>query len=171
MMNEDDFQHRTHLAYLLNRVTFLLRDNMTAALQSQRLTFNMWRALVVLYNNGEQTIGALVSPSSLEQSTLSRTLASLIRRQLVSRKAGADDGRMVLVGLTTKGATLVEKLIPQAMSTYAVLMDGVNDPDAARLREILVVLNDNMTRDLQDRETQAKRRRRTQKKTLAKKRA
>jgi DNA-binding MarR family transcriptional regulator len=145
-VNGGQFELRNHLAYLLNRVGFLARDNMSHALAPDGVTLPMWRVLASLYCAGEETIGGLVPHTSLEQSTVSRTVAALHQRRLVSRTPGKDDARLVVVRLTAKGRMLTEKLIPHARNADRILTGGISQADVQQLRELFDKLYVNMMR-------------------------
>jgi DNA-binding MarR family transcriptional regulator len=152
------FELRNHLAYLLNRVGFLTRDNMSNAIAEYGVTLQMWRVLASLYCEGEETISGLVPHTSLEQSTVSRTVSALHARKLVTRRSTKDDGRMVLVGLTAKGRALTEKIIPHALDSDEILTAGISEEDVARLRGLFEKLYENMVRAVEVQEPSEHRR-------------
>jgi DNA-binding MarR family transcriptional regulator len=147
-----NFKLRNHLAYLLNRVGFLTRDNMSSAIAEYGVTLQMWRVLASLYCEGEETITGLVPHTSLEQSTVSRTVSALHARKLVTRRSTKNDGRMVVVGLTAKGRALTEKIIPHALDSDEILTAGISEEDIGRLRVLFQKLYDNMQRTVEERQ-------------------
>jgi DNA-binding MarR family transcriptional regulator len=157
-LNYGKFELRNHLAYLLNRVGFLTRDNMSSAIAEHGVTLQMWRVLASLYCEGEETISALVPHTSLEQSTVSRTVSALHARKLVTRRSAKDDGRMVLVGLTAKGRALTEKIIPHALDSDEILTAGISEADVIRLRVLFQKLYENMLRAVEERQYSEQRR-------------
>ena len=68
-----------------------------------------------LASNGGQRQIDLADLTSTEASTLSRLVSRLIRMGLVTRTRSANSNREVVVKLSTKGQTLVARLIPIAL--------------------------------------------------------
>lgn len=53
----------------------------------------------------------LLKPVPLSQPALSRLVARLVERDLVTRSPGTDDGRVILLRLTDSGSALIDKAI------------------------------------------------------------
>jgi MarR family transcriptional regulator, organic hydroperoxide resistance regulator len=103
---------KNHVPYLVTRVAALVREAVAPILTEFDITLPMWRVLAALSQDGEQTIGALLVATSLEQSTLSRTITALQRRGLVSKKTQRDDARAITIAILAKGRALNERLAP-----------------------------------------------------------
>ncbi len=132
------FQLKNHVPYLVARVFALGSEAVAPVLREFDITLPMWRVLAALYDYGEQTAGELLVATSLEQSTLSRTISALSRRGFVSRKASRGNKRTITVGLLARGRTLSEQLLPHMVDAHRTLVAGV---DPARLEIFLDVID------------------------------
>ena len=56
------------------------------------------------------TVGSLASRLRLDDSTLSRTIDGLVRKELLERRRDEGDRRMVWIGLTAKGKTICRSI-------------------------------------------------------------
>jgi DNA-binding MarR family transcriptional regulator len=97
------------------------------------LTYPQYLVLVLLWNEGDQTIGSLGDAMQLDSGTLSPLVRRLERDGLVVRARSTDDERVVTVRLTDRGHELRAELvhIPQEIGRLL----GIRG-DAHRLRVI-----------------------------------
>jgi DNA-binding MarR family transcriptional regulator len=127
-----------YLPYLVNRVGAALVASFSAdALAAHDLSIAMWRVLVALSSNGEQRQIDLSAMTSIDVSTLSRLVARLVRRGLVSRARSKTSNREVVVELTTRGRTLVNSLIPMAKTLERTAIAGIPAKELAALKASL----------------------------------
>ena len=84
------------------------------------LTYPQYLVLVALRETGAQPVGALGDRLCLETNTLTPLLKRMEAAGLVTRRRNPADERVVLVGLSAKGADLAER----ARAVPAQLMDG-----------------------------------------------
>src|SRR5262245_32305349 len=61
------------------------------------------RTLIILLNEQPLTIGELSRRGQIDKAWISRSVANLLERGLVKRKAHPTDSRMLLISLTTAG--------------------------------------------------------------------
>lgn len=125
------------LAFLLNRTGSAIAAAFSQELKSLDLTMPMWRVLAALWSNGDQSLNSLADLTSVEISTLSRQVASLVKAGLVSRNKSAIDWRSINIGLTEQGRHVVERLLPAVERHERVAFDGISAGDARRLRLLL----------------------------------
>ena len=116
------YRLKTSMPYLLNRLGVRM-----AALFSQRIahtgiTLPMYRTLASLADEGDQKLTDLASVTSIELSTMSRLIGSLIAKGLVTRKRLPNDERTVRINLTGKGTELTMQLMREAQHYDAVLI-------------------------------------------------
>ena len=104
-----------YLPYLVNRVGSALVARFSAdALDAQHLSIAMWRVLAALSSNGGVRQIDVAKMTSIEVSTLSRLIARLGQRGLVSRTRSPTNNREVVLRLTARGKALVRRLVPIA---------------------------------------------------------
>lgn len=136
-----------YLPYLINRLgSALVASFSREALVGQRLSIAMWRVLAVLSNNGEQRQVDLAGMTSIDPSTLSRLVARLVRRGLVTRKRSRKSNREVVVQLSPKGRAIVGRLIPIARRLERAAGLGLPAKDLEVTRRALRRMHDNMAR-------------------------
>jgi DNA-binding MarR family transcriptional regulator len=112
---ENQLDLANYFPYLINRVGALFVAGFTRdALDAEDLSIVMWRVLAALSNSGGQRQTDLAAMTSIEVSTLSRVVARLLKRGLITRERSASDNREVAVALSAQGRALVRRLIPIA---------------------------------------------------------
>lgn len=110
------------------------------------LTRLEYLALGRLHRDGAMRAGDLAQSEGLDPSTLSRRLAALAERDLVTRRTDHDDRRAQQLEITPAGrdAFLAEQRRRVALVTDA--LDQWAEPDRVRLAELLHELNDSLHR-------------------------
>ena len=123
--------------YLLNRVGVRMGELFSRRLAAEDLTLAMYRALAALWEADEQRLSDLAAVISVEQSTLSRMIGTLVRRGLVSRHRPESNSRTVQIRLTPKGRELVERYIPFAIQHEEISLQGFAPEEVTRLKASL----------------------------------
>jgi DNA-binding MarR family transcriptional regulator len=111
-----------------------------AELVACSLTINEFDVLLYLrtHQPGEVRIGALLDSVTLSQPALSRLVARLQERGLVTRSSAADDGRAVVVCLTEAGVALTDRAIEaHARAVHQALTSKFSDEEQAVLLHAL----------------------------------
>jgi DNA-binding MarR family transcriptional regulator len=82
------------------------------------LTYPQYLALLVLWEHGEQSVGALGEKLFLDSGTLTPLLKRMEAAGWLTRTRAADDERRVIVGLTPAGRRLRERarVVPQQLA-------------------------------------------------------
>jgi DNA-binding MarR family transcriptional regulator len=105
------------------------------------LTYPQYIALVALWEEDDQTVGALGDKLFLESNTLTPILKKLEAMGYVRRRRDPADERQVRVSLTPAGQKLREKG-PDSRMIEATGLGG----DFAKVRQAVVKLRDNLLR-------------------------
>lgn len=96
---------------------------------------------VLLFLLHEQADGMapheLAEGAGVTRATVTGLLDGLERDGFLSRQAGKDDRRKIRVKLTAKGRTAAARLFQEHTDWIGSLFAGLDDPDRARLRELL----------------------------------
>jgi DNA-binding MarR family transcriptional regulator len=124
-----------YFPYLINRVgSIFVESYIREALDAEKLSIAMWRVLAALSNNGGQRQIDIAVRTSIDVSTLSRIVARLLRRGLITRVRSREDSREVVVALSPEGKALVRRLIPfaQRIERDAISRISTRDLDVAR---------------------------------------
>jgi MarR family transcriptional regulator, organic hydroperoxide resistance regulator len=134
-----------YLPYLVNRVGTIVAEQFGAeALAPHRLSIAMWRVMAVLASKGGQRQIDLAGLTSIDASTLSRLVTRLAALGFVTRTRSTSSTREVVVKLTSKGKTQVERLIPLALEYEAAAIAGVRPEELAALKTCLRRIYANM---------------------------
>lgn len=96
------------------------------------LTYPQYLVLAILWNEGEQSIGALGEAMQLDSGTLSPLVRRLEQAGYVSRTRRAGDERVVIVQLTESGIALRAEVAP-VHARVAALAGMADDGDRRRL--------------------------------------
>jgi DNA-binding MarR family transcriptional regulator len=95
------------------------------------------RAIEVLAAHGPMQMGELAAKLSVRPPTISKTVTRLTTQGLVERRAGAGDGRLVAVSLTSDGEAKARELEGLTDSVTALMLDELDGKDRKRLRKAL----------------------------------
>lgn len=129
------YRFSTSLPYLLARLGVRMGELFARELAWDGLTLPMYRVLAVLTEAGAaQRLGELSELTSIETSTMSRLVAEMQRRGLVTRERPENDQRSLAVGLTPVGAALAARLIPRAAHYEKVVMGDLPPKRVAQLK-------------------------------------
>ena len=115
------YRLKTSMPYLLNRLGVRMGALFSQRIAPTGITLPMYRTLASLADEGNQKLTDLASVTSIELSTMSRLIGSLVAKGLVTRKRLPDDERTVRINLTGKGTELTTKLMREAQHYDAVL--------------------------------------------------
>ena len=134
------------LICLLHQAAARLSVEMAPALKTHDLTLPSWRILAQLWVNGAMRVGYLADRLSLEVSTVSRNVAQLEQRGLITRHRSGLDRRASNLVLTAEGRSLVETLTPALAGIQQPLLSGLTVLEQRTLKRLLkrvpTVLND-----------------------------
>jgi MarR family transcriptional regulator, organic hydroperoxide resistance regulator len=141
-----------YLPYLLNRVGFAMVEGFTAdGLKGTGLSIDMWRVLAALSNNGGQRQVDLSGMTSIDPSTMSRLVSRLVRMELVTRSRSQISNREVVVALSTKGRSLVRRLIPIAQELERTASTGLTARELTEAKRLLTRMYANLAKSKQSR--------------------
>lgn len=112
------------------------------ALTALGLTYPQYLVLMVLWEDGDLTVGDLAQRLRLDHGTLTPLLRRMEDADLLTRSRRASDGRVLEIGLTARGERLREEA--PRLSCLAREATGLSDRQIARLQELLKTLNANL---------------------------
>lgn len=132
------------LGYLLNRAGVRSGELFARRLVRHGITLSMYRVLVAVHERSDQRLSDLSAMTSIEISTLSRMVSTMMRRGLVSRERMDSDGRTVTISLTAAGHALAETVIPLAIHHEQVGLQDLDPQLVTQLKRSLVAVYDNL---------------------------
>ena len=120
---EDFLPHR------LNVLSSLVSQALTRVYGGHGITIPEWRVLVCLGQFGVMTGKAIGERTHMHKTKVSRAVAELERRKLLSRRANRSDMREAFLSLAPAGRAVYEELAPRALEFTARLCEVVAPGD------------------------------------------
>ncbi|MDD5448403.1 MAG: MarR family transcriptional regulator [Actinomycetota bacterium] len=115
-MSDSTNQHTSMVDKLTKSIELMMsllkewEKKSTQQLQAHGITFAQFRAIMVLYENGSQTLTQLSKSLQRAKCSMTGLVDRLEKKELVGRMRSIEDRRKVLVFLTHKGESLARKL-------------------------------------------------------------
>lgn len=125
------------LSVLANRVSRQL-----AALYSERFDIAIpeWRVIAVLGQNPDVSADFVCARTDMDRVTVSRTVARLLGKRLILRRALAQDRRCSVLKLSAAGRRVYEQIVPLARSYEQQLLGALGASERAALERALHAL-------------------------------
>jgi len=120
---EDFLPHR------LNVLSSLVSQALTRVYGRHGIGIPEWRVLVTLGENGVMTGKAVGAQTHMHKTKVSRAVAQLEQRKLVTRRANRADLREAFLTLTPAGRAVYEELAPSALEFMERLAEVVAPAD------------------------------------------
>jgi len=148
--NSQSFDLDRYVPYLLNRAGSLEAQTFTQLLAKHDISISAWRILASLHQRDDQRMGELSASTSIEVSTLSRSVAALERQGWVTRERSSEDARVVSVHMTEAGRKITDTIVPEAVAHEAARLDGFTEEEHQMLVTLLQRLYQNLSRHNDD---------------------
>ena len=127
----------TSFPYIVRRLGLRIGELFDRAVAAWGVDVSMYRVLAALAENDGQQLGQLSAVTTIEMSTLSRLVGTLVAKGLVTRRRPHANGRVVEISLSAKGRKLAFELMPIAARCEAVAVSGLGTGEIARLKSQL----------------------------------
>ena len=136
-----DLKLEEFLPYRLNVVSSLTSQALSGIYAERyRIGVPEWRVLVTLGQYGVMTGKAIGAHSHMHKTKVSRAVAHLERRKLVTRRANRADMREAFLSLTPAGRAIYQDLAPIAREFVARLAKDITASDRAVFERVLTRL-------------------------------
>ena len=132
------------IPYLIARAGIRTGQSFSAEIKQFGLTLNEWRVGATLRHQPSQRLSEVAEHTSIDASTLSRLIDTMVQRGLVIRERSAEDARAIALRLTPSGEAIIDKVIPLAQLYERVALAGVPAEQVHMLREILTQIFNNL---------------------------
>mgnify|MGYP001562042158 CR=1 FL=1 len=108
------------------------------------ITLNEWRLLAELHDSPEPQMpfGRIVPQTGFDVGLASRTIDSLVNKELAVRLVDANDARLREIRLTRKGRLLGSRVLAVARSRNEKLLSRLSPAERAQLQRIMESLID-----------------------------
>ena len=142
--NSADFDLESTLPYLLNRAGVRIGNAFSEDIACFDTSLHQWRILASLVHQAGQNVTELAAHTSIEVSTISRMVGSLVNKELLKRARAGDDARSVRLFLTDTGKELAGQIIPVASLYERIALSGMNRDEVLVLKRLLAKVYDNV---------------------------
>ena len=129
-----------YLLYLLAAVSHAASGQFHARVRAAGLRVPEWRVLATLVDCDGAMVTRLAETALIEQSHLTKIVAQMEDKGLVQRDPDPEDRRRVRVRLTAAGRSLALRLVAEARSHEAGLLDRFPQAEGERLKSALADL-------------------------------
>lgn len=106
------FQLENHVFFWITQVLDARNRRLARELKALNLRVTEWRVLASLFSRQNLSMGQLADLSSIDRTTLSRTVDRMVKAGWVFRISDASDNRITRLRLTSTGQDLFDKVWP-----------------------------------------------------------
>lgn len=126
------------LPYRLNVLADLVSQSLSKVYaRVYGLSVAEWRIIATLGQFEAMTAAAIGAHSHMHKTKVSRAVATLTKRGLISRTSDSDDLRAAILRLTTAGREVYDNIVPDALDYTERLTEGL-DADQQKLLNVLI---------------------------------
>lgn len=140
-MSADGTAGDAALAHDLRSAVLRLARRIRANRVDTSLSLSQLTALAVLAAAGPMSAGDLAAIESVQPPTMTKVLAALVERGLITREADESDKRAVRLAVTDAGTAVVEAEKQARDAWLSGVMDGLDADDLAVLARAVPVLD------------------------------
>jgi DNA-binding MarR family transcriptional regulator len=130
------------VGFLLRRAYQRASSNLVDRIGPHDLTAPQFATLARLYERGPLSQNLLGRLVAMEPANIRDVVLRLKRRRLVTTGRDTGDGRLIVVGLTASGLSLVEQLLPIEIECTAKTLAGFSASEKKILYDLLGRLAD-----------------------------
>ena len=138
------FRLEEHLFFHFSQILARRTRALNASLRPYGLDYSRWRVLAVLQEHSGATMGRLADLTSVDRTTLTRTLGLMEKAGLVVRRERESDRRSLAISLTAKGRRLFARILPLTLSETARALTGFSSEEIGVIRDRLRRMADNL---------------------------
>ena len=149
------FDLDSHVFYWLTQVIGARDRELTQGLREFGLRVPEWRALAALYARQRCTMSELAELSTIDRTTLTRTVDRMQDSGWLSRLADADDMRVTRLELTASGRKLFENVWPAVQRLNELALAGLPKAEIQQLHKTLERMRTNLDEYVSEGETHA----------------
>ncbi|GGF20259.1 hypothetical protein GCM10011611_27810 [Aliidongia dinghuensis] len=131
--------------YLIARLGIRMGDLFVQVIKRDGLSLQMYRVLAALAEEARPLkLGELAALTSTDLSTLSRIVAGMHKRGVLTRQRPENDQRSLQVTLTEAGRALADRYMPVAAHYEEVVTSSLTTAEALSLKATLIQLYENL---------------------------
>ena len=149
------FALNEHLFFWITQVLDRRDRNLAAALKSYGLRAPEWRALASLHARHRLSMSELADLTSIERTTLTRTVDRMVHKGWMVRLSDTSDARVTRLAPTAAGERLFARIWPAVHELNQAAVAGLPEPLVATVRWALEEMRRNLDASLAARGRQA----------------
>ena len=105
------------------------------------LSIPEWRAMAILGRHAPLSSNQVAERGSMDKAKVSRAIARLLERDLISRETDPRDNRLLILKLSQKGRRIYSKIAPLALHWEAELISCLDAEEQAVLNRVIEKLD------------------------------
>jgi DNA-binding MarR family transcriptional regulator len=131
------FRLEDHLFFYFSQVLARRTRAINTRLRPHGVDYARWRVLAVLQEHSGATMGQLADLTSVDRTTLTRTLGLMEKAGLVARRERRSDRRSLAISLTAKGRRMFARILPLTLAETDRALTGFSLEEIGALRDRL----------------------------------
>lgn len=141
MLNSNFPEYVLEIEERLRKIAAVVRRRGRMLLEQFDITAPQFDALVVLYWDGELTIGDLSNRLHLAYSTTTDLVDRLERAELVLRQRDESDRRVVRVQIQKSGSSIIERVLDARRAYLSPIIESIPEVEREQILHVLDLLN------------------------------
>lgn len=135
-----------YLGYRISQTSKRLQSALQQRFRQAELdvSFEQWTVLLALWKKDGRSQQELSADTCRDQTSLSRLLDTMVRRNLIIRVQSPEDRRTNLIYLTRRGRELERLLLDEAEQLQKQALSGISEEDVVRFLRILDQIDANI---------------------------
>lgn len=144
MPADASFELDRHVFFWLTQVIGARDRELAQGLRDFGLRVPEWRALAALYSRRGCTTSQLAELSTIDRTTLTRTVDRMQDAGWIERLADGADLRVTRLALTAAGKKMFERIWPEVQRLNELALEGLPKSDIQSLQRILEHMRSNL---------------------------
>lgn len=125
------------IAYSVGRLDRALRQRMGKVTAQHGLTVAQYTALSVLQTRGRLSNAEMARRSLVSPQAMNEIIEAMAAKRLVARRPDPEHGRIVQIGLTARGESVLRKCDEAVRGLEDEMLGGLNDTQRRQFRVLL----------------------------------
>jgi DNA-binding MarR family transcriptional regulator len=138
------FRLEDHLFFYFSQILARRTRAINARLRPYGVDYTRWRVLAVLQEHSGATMGRLADLTSVDRTTLTRTLGLMEKAGFVIRRERKNDRRSLAISLTARGRRMFARILPLTLAETDRAVTGFSSEEIGTLRDRLRRMADNL---------------------------
>jgi DNA-binding MarR family transcriptional regulator len=138
------FRLDDHLFFYFNQILARRTRAINARLRPYGVDYTRWRVLAVLQEHSGATMGRLADLTSVDRTTLTRTVGLMEKAGLITRRERKNDRRSLAISLTAKGQRMFARILPLTLAESDRAVTGFSSEEIGSLGDRLRRMADNL---------------------------